>query len=605
MPGEAVTPLIRGIAVLRRLTSADGSSSLSALERSTGLARSTVDRITATLARMGYVRLDGRDAVLTPRLMELGNAYLAALRVPRLLGAHADALADELDESVSLAVGDRDGIRFIHQATRRRAMSLSFRIGDLLPAERTAPGPLFASEWNEEEWTHWRRRRATDPEDRGFPAVPARSRPYVEENTGPYAEGAGRAYPGGAGTAFPEGARRPDRGDGGTPHAEKGTSGTLPANRLPAVGDDFEERAAEAGRLGWASDDQLIEPGLVAVSMPVRDGGRIACVVNVVSHTSRHSAADLRETLLPRLRTAVAAMERELTTEHPTPLPDRAGHTAPGRPAPSGLADWTSASKHELGREFVESLARGLTVITAFGEGRTELTLTAVAQATGLARATARRALITLEHLGYVTAHDRFFRLTPRVLGLGYPPLSRTTLPEIAAPHLSELSERLHDSVSLAVLAGDEIQYTGRVSTSRVMSVNITVGTRLPAYATALGRVILADLPEGQAPLPTELDPLTPRTITDPERLRAELDRVRQAGYALVEGELEQGLRSIAVPVRDRDGRVVAAVNVAMHSTRRTAESCVRDVLPDLHATATRVEQDLRIAGSFRRVPLN
>ncbi|MFJ4889100.1 IclR family transcriptional regulator C-terminal domain-containing protein [Streptomyces sp. NPDC088788] len=605
MPGEAVTPLIRGIAVLRRLTSADGSSSLSALERSTGLARSTVDRITATLARMGYVRLDGRDAVLTPRLMELGNAYLAALRLPRLLGAHADALADELDESVSLAVGDRDGIRFIHQATRRRAMSLSFRIGDLLPAERTAPGPLFASEWNEEEWTHWRRRRATDPEDRGFPAVPARSRPYVEENTGPYAEGAGRAYPGGAGTAYPEGARRPDRGDGGTPHAEKGTSGTLPANRLPAVGDDFEERAAEAGRLGWASDDQLIEPGLVAVSMPVRDGGRIACVVNVVSHTSRHSAADLRETLLPRLRTAVAAMERELTTEHPTPLPDHAGHTAPGRPAPSGLADWTSASKHELGREFVESLARGLTVITAFGEGRTELTLTAVAQATGLARATARRALITLEHLGYVTAHDRFFRLTPRVLGLGYPPLSRTTLPEIAAPHLSELSERLHDSVSLAVLAGDEIQYTGRVSTSRVMSVNITVGTRLPAYATALGRVILADLPEGQAPLPTELDPLTPRTITDPERLRAELDRVREAGYALVEGELEQGLRSIAVPVRDRDGRVVAAVNVAMHSTRRTAESCVRDVLPDLHATATRVEQDLRIAGSFRRVPLN
>ncbi|MER7981899.1 IclR family transcriptional regulator C-terminal domain-containing protein [Streptomyces sp. NPDC095817] len=588
---------MRGIAVLRRLTSADGSSSLSALERSTGLARSTVDRITATLARMGYVRLDGRDAVLTPRLMELGNAYLAALRLPRLLGAHADALADELDESVSLAVGDRDGIRFIHQATRRRAMSLSFRIGDLLPAERTAPGPLFASEWNEEEWTHWRRRRATDPEDRGFPAVPARSRPYVEENTGPYAEGAGRAYP--------EGARRPDGGDGGTPRAEKGTSGTLPANRLPAVGDDFEERAAEAGRLGWASDDQLIEPGLVAVSMPVRDGGRIACVVNVVSHTSRHSAADLRETLLPRLRTAVAAMERELTTERPAPLPDRAGHTAPGRPAPSGLADWTSASKHELGREFVESLARGLTVITAFGEGRTELTLTAVAQATGLARATARRALITLEHLGYVTAHDRVFRLTPRVLGLGYPPLSRTTLPEIAAPHLSELSERLHDSVSLAVLAGDEIQYTGRVSTSRVMSVNITVGTRLPAYATALGRVILADLPEGQAPLPTELDPLTPRTITDPERLGAELDRVREAGYALVEGELEQGLRSIAVPVRDRDGRVVAAVNVAMHSTRRTAESCVRDVLPDLHATATRVEQDLRIAGSFRRVPLN
>src|SRR5690242_3168207 len=159
VPAEAVTPLIRGIAVLRRLTDADGVSSLSGLERSTGLARSTVDRITATLARRGYVRLDGRDAVLAPRLMELGNAYLAALRLPRLLDAHADALADELDESVSLAVGDQDGIRFIHQATRRRAMSLSFRIGDLLPAERTAPGPLFATEWGDREWARWHERR--------------------------------------------------------------------------------------------------------------------------------------------------------------------------------------------------------------------------------------------------------------------------------------------------------------------------------------------------------------------------------------------------------------------------------------------------------------
>lgn len=132
MPAEAVAPLIRGVAVVRQLTDAGGVLSLSGLERATGLARSTVDRITATLARMGYVRLDGRDAVLTPRVMELGNAYLAALRLPSLLDARADALADELDESVSLAVADRDGIRFIHQATRRRAMSLSFRIGDLL-----------------------------------------------------------------------------------------------------------------------------------------------------------------------------------------------------------------------------------------------------------------------------------------------------------------------------------------------------------------------------------------------------------------------------------------------------------------------------------------
>jgi IclR family transcriptional regulator, pca regulon regulatory protein len=553
-PSEAVAPLMRGITVLRRLTEAGGVSSLSGLEKATGLARSTVDRITATLARMGYVRLDGRDAILAPRLMELGNAYLAALRLPKLLDAHADALADELDESVSLAVGDRDGIRFIHQATRRRAMSLSFRIGDLLPAERTAPGSLFATEWGDEEWARWRVRREADPGGHGFPAVPPRAGTY----------------------------------------------------------DGFEARVAAARAQGWALDDQLIEPGLVAVSVAVRDGrgrggggrggggdggavglsgdsGRIACMASVVSHTSRHTVQSLREVLLPRLRATVGVMERVLRETPP----------AGGAVAPSGLATWTGASKQELGREFVESLARGLTVITSFGEGRAALTLTDVAQATGLARATARRALITLEHLGYVKSYDRVFRLTPRVLGLGFPPLSMQPLAEIATPHLAALSARLHDSTSLAVLAGDEIQYLARAATARVMSVNVTVGTRLPAYATSLGRVMLADKVEPRLP---DLVPLTPHTLTDPRGLVSVLEGVRREGYALVDSELEEGLRSVAVPVRDGGGRVVAAVNVAMHSSRRTTEECVSEVLPELRATAGRIEADLEVAGRFRRV---
>ncbi|MFD8734778.1 IclR family transcriptional regulator C-terminal domain-containing protein [Streptomyces sp. NPDC059618] len=565
VPEEAITPLIHGIAVLRRLTEADGAASPSGLERATGLARSTVDRITAALARGGYVRLDGRDAVLAPRLMELGNAYLAALRLPRVLDPLADALADDLDESVSLAVRDRDGVRFIHQATRRRAMSLSFRVGDLLPAERTAPGALFASEWTEEEWARWRERRTADPEDRGFPAVPARSRPY-----------------------------------------ETGSDDSVfPAAQRPTVGDDFEQRAAEAGRVGWALDDQLIEPGLVALSMPVREAGRIACVVNVVSHTSRHDAASLRDALLPRLRTAVAAMERAL--EAPDVLDVRA---APGPGPTSGPTENPAGPagpepSMEPGWEFVESPVRGLTVITAFGEGRGELGLAAVARATGISRASAHRALVTLEHLGYVTAHDGVFRLTPRVLGLGFPPLSRASLSEIAAPYLTELSQLLQDSVSFAVPAGDEIQYTGHVSARGVMSVHVAVGTRLPAYATAVGRAILADLPEARA-----TEALAGGTagadsradVIAPERFRAELDRVRTDGYALVEGELAQGLRCIAVPVRDRDGRTVAAVNVAMHTGRRTTEACVDDVLPELRATAARIEADLHIAGRFSRV---
>ncbi|MGI5455581.1 IclR family transcriptional regulator domain-containing protein [Streptomyces sp. CA-249302] len=540
VPGEAVAPLIRGVAVLHRLTEAGGTLSLSALERATGLARSTVDRITATLARMGYVRLDGRDAVLAPRLMELGNAYLAALRLPALLDARADALADELDESVSLAVGDRDGIRFIHQATRRRAMSLSFRIGDLLPAERTAPGPLFAAEWGEEEWRAWRERRAADPEDLGFPAVPPRQHPYADE--------------------------------------------------------EFERRARAAGADGWALDDQLIEPGLVAVSVPVRDPrtGRVACAASVVSHTSRHTAADLRDTLLPRLRAAVRRMEDDLR-EAPLTQP---------AVTPSGLATWTGASKQALGREFVESLARGLTVLTAFGEGRAALTLTEVAQATGLARATARRALITYEHLGLVRARDRVFEPTPRVLSLGFPPLSRTSVAEIAAPHMAELAHAVHESTSLSVLSGTDIQYTARVATSRIMSVNITVGTRLPAYATSMGRVMLADIPERERQL-GPLRPITARTVTDPAALTAVLSSVHAQGYALVDEELEEGLRSVAVPVRDRTGRVVAALNVAMHAARHTVEECVREILPELRTTADHIEADLRVAGRFTRVPLS
>ncbi|MBG0854584.1 helix-turn-helix domain-containing protein [Streptomyces spinoverrucosus] len=543
VPDEAVTPLIRGIAVLRQLTEAGGTLSLSALERATGLARSTVDRITSTLAHMGYVRLDGRDAVLAPRLMELGNAYLAALRLPALLAARADALADELDESVSLAVADGDGIRFIHQATRRRAMSLSFRIGDLLPAERTAPGPLFATEWTAEDWKRWRARRAADPQNRDFPAVPPTEQP------------------------------------------------------LPA--EEFTRRSTRARQDGWALDDQLIEPGLVAVAVPVRDPrtGRIACAASVVSHTSRHTATGLRDTLLPRLRAAVTAMEEDLRT---APRPEPA-------PAPSGLATWTGASKQELGREFVESLARGLTVLTAFGEGRADLTLTEVAKATGLARATARRALITYEHLGLVAQpRPGTFTLTPQVLSLGYPPLSRTSLPHIAAPHLAALAERIHESTSLAVLtaAGDEIQYTARVATARVMSVNITVGTRLPAYATSMGRVLLADLPPADRTL-GPLRPLTPRTITDPQTLARTLEEVRHQGYALVDEELEEGLRSLAVPVRDRTGRAVAALNTAMHASRHTLPECVDHLVPALRETADAIEADLHVSGQFTRVPLS
>ncbi|MEU9058270.1 IclR family transcriptional regulator C-terminal domain-containing protein [Streptomyces sp. NPDC048430] len=540
-PAEAVAPLMRGIAVLRRLTDADGSLGLSDLERATGLARSTVDRITLTLARTGYVRLDGKVVTLAPRLMELGNAYLSSVRLPGLLGGRVDALAEELDESVSLAVPDGSGVRFVHQTTRRRAMSLRFRIGDLLPAERTAPGTLFATRWGAEEWRAWRERRASDPDGAGFPSLPPSSRPAV---------------------------------------------------------DLFEERVESARADGWVVDDQLIEPGLLALAVPVRDhAGGFACVLSVVSHTSRHTVRGLREDLLPRLLDAASAMERRLRDEPPAnPTPS---------PAPGALASWTAASKQELGREFIESLARGLTVITAFGENGAALTLSAVARATGLSRASARRALITLEHLGYVTADGRDHRLTPRVLALGYAPLSRTTLARIADPHLAALAGRIQDSASLAVLVDDSVQYVARAATHRIMDVDITVGTRFPAYATSLGRVLLAGLSAAELSsvlAHAELRPLAPHTLTRRAELEAALQRARAEGHALVDEELEAGLRSIAVPVRDRAGTAVASINVAMHSSSRTIEETLDQVLPQLRLTADGIESELHIASRFTPV---
>lgn len=533
-PPEAVGPLVRGLAVIRELAATDGRRPVGDLVRATGLARSTVDRVISTLARTGYLRLEGRDAVFTPRLMELGNAYLSACRLPDLLGPLADSLADGLDESVSIAVPDRDGLRFVHQATRRRAMSLTFRIGDLLPAERAAPGALFARGWSARDWERWRQRRTADPAHAGFPAVP------------------------------------PGHGDGGA---------------------SFEERVAAARESGWSEDDQLIEPGLVAVAMPVcGPAGSPPCAVSVVSHTSRHTARSLRKAVLPGLRETVAAMRAALTAADPPDAPPAAR---------------TRAAEQERGPDFVESLARGLTVLTAFGRGHAEPNLTAVADATGLPRATARRSLITLTHLGYVDHDGPLFRLTPRVLELGFAHLSGLTLAEIAQPHLVELVGRVHDSASMAVLSGDDIQYIARVPTVRIMSVNITVGTRFPAYATAMGRVLLSGLPapeRAERLARTGFEPLTRHTVTSAARLGEILDRAAGDDYALVDEELEEGLRSVAVPVRDRTGTVVAAVNVSMHASRGTAAHARDELLPPLRDTAARIEADLRIASRHVRI---
>ncbi|TBL37603.1 IclR family transcriptional regulator [Verrucosispora sp. SN26_14.1] len=246
--------------------------------------------------------------------------------------------------------------------------------------------------------------------------------------------------------------------------------------------------------------------------------------------------------------------------------------------------------------EFVQSLERGLAVIRAFDAEHPQLTLSEVARATGLTRAAARRFLLTLVELGYVHTDGRLFSLRPRILDLGYAYLSGLGLPEVARPHMAALVAQVHESCSASVLDGDEVVYVARVPAKRIMTVGISVGTRFPAYATSMGRVLLAAQPAQWLDdylATATLRPLTRRTITDPAKLRTILTRIAAQGYALVDQELEEGLRSLAAPVRADDGTVIAAVNVSAHASRGTFDAIRRELLPPLLAAARRIEEDL------------
>lgn len=247
---------------------------------------------------------------------------------------------------------------------------------------------------------------------------------------------------------------------------------------------------------------------------------------------------------------------------------------------------------------FVQSLERGLLVIRALDSPEPQA-LSEVARATGLSRAAARRFLLTLEQLSYVRQARGRFALTPRVLELGYAYLSSLTLPELAQPHLEGLVGQVQESSSISILDGDEVVYVARVPTRRIMSVTISVGTRFPAYATSMGRVLLAGLaePEVDAQLGrAELRRLTARTLTSSDELRAEIQRVRRQGFALVDQELEAGLRSIAVAIHDPAGGVIAAINLSVQASRTTVADMKRRLLPSLRDTAAAIERDLRAA---------
>jgi IclR family transcriptional regulator, pca regulon regulatory protein len=245
-------------------------------------------------------------------------------------------------------------------------------------------------------------------------------------------------------------------------------------------------------------------------------------------------------------------------------------------------------------REFVGSLERGLKVLQALGDAPDGLTLTDVASRIGLTRATARRFLLTLLELGFVRQERRLFILTPKVLSLGVSYLSNRPIWQSAEPAMQELSRQLNESCSAAVLDGGDVVYVARVAGKRIMSVNITIGTRLPALITSMGRVLLSNLSATALHGYLEETPIqryTDHTIIDRDALFREIDTARMKGYAIVDQELELGLRSIAVPLRDRAGRAFAGLNISTQAARYSSEALIRDVLPLMRDAARRIEE--------------
>lgn len=236
-------------------------------------------------------------------------------------------------------------------------------------------------------------------------------------------------------------------------------------------------------------------------------------------------------------------------------------------------------------RDIMAGLAKGLSVIETFRAEQPRQSISEVAINSGLDRATARRCLLTLAHLGYADYDGKFFTLTPRVMRLGAACLATMPLPQMVQPWLDRLSEELGESTSVSILDGSEIVYIARAAQRKVMSISLAPGSRLPAYCTSMGRILLAALPEADAVSRLNSAPLlarTPRTITDIDALVVELGHVRTMGYAVIEQEVEIGLRSIAVPLLDARDKVVAALNLGLAATVGTADDLAGKYLPAL-----------------------
>jgi len=519
---DFVQSLQRGLAVIRAFDGESRTLTLGEVATATGLARAAARRFLLTLVDLGYVRVDARLFELSPRVLELGRAYLSSLRLPSLARPHLEALVDDVGESATIAVLDETDIVYVAHVPARRIMSITIGVGTRDPAFATSLGRVLLAA-QEDAWL-----------DGYFGSV------QLSPITG---------------------------------HTVSG------ARALRA-------ELRRVRRQGYALVDQELEDGLRAVAVPIHDAeGTVVAAVNLAVHAGRWTVEAIRSDLVPRLREAASAIEAALATDQP-PVP-----AVEPRETPNGGVTRDA--------DFVQSLERGISVIRAFDGAPTALTLSDVAKTAGLPRAAARRFLLTLVELGYMDVDGRRFSLRPRVLDLGRPYLSRLTLPELALPHMRAFVKDVGESSTVAVLDGCQIVYVAHVPARRILSVSVEVGTHDPAFATALGRVLLAG--QGKEWLADharsfELRRYTERTITKRAAFRDEIARVGGQAYALVDQEFEDDLRALAVPIRDDHDRVIAAVNVAVHASRWTIDRIRHELLPRLLELAAAVERDVRAA---------
>jgi len=263
--------------------------------------------------------------------------------------------------------------------------------------------------------------------------------------------------------------------------------------------------------------------------------------------------------------------------------------------AERGVEPGVERGVERVGGDFVEALARGLEVITTFGPAASALTVADVASRTGLPRPTARRLLMTLQHLGYVSASHGTYSLTTRVLGLGTAGIHAQGIWELARPHLLDLVRETNESSSMSRLEGSDIVYTARVAMPKIIALSVSIGTRFPATATSMGRVLLADLSDdalATALATPSASGIIARVVPTHAELRASLEVIRAQGWAVSDELLSVGIRSIAAPVRDHTGRTIAAMNVTVHAAETSIECLIGEHLPRLLTTAAAVTNE-------------